>query len=120
MLLYTSPDRHAIERWNALDDHGVRITDIDPSRHECLQLLQKRGEVQLEIDALPTPEKVLIRLRYGVLQNEELTLREIGDFLSISRERVRQIEATAERKTQRSARISAHDARLPQRYTSQE
>ena len=120
LLLYTSPDNHAVDRWNALEDHEVRITDIDPSRHESLQLLQKRGDVQVAIDALPTPEKVLIRLRYGVLQNEELTLREIGDFLGISRERVRQIEATAERKTQRSARISAHDARLPKRYTSRE
>ena len=120
LLLYTSPESHAVDRWNALEDHDVRITDIDPSRRESLQLLQKRGDVQVAVDALPTPEKVLVRLRYGVLQNEELTLREIGDFLGISRERVRQIEATAERKTQRNARISAHDARLPKRYTSRE
>lgn len=117
LLLYTSPNSHALDQWNALVEPGHRVSAIDSTRHEAIGALQQHGDVQAAIDALPTAEKVLIRLRYGILQNEELTLREIGDFLGVSRERVRQIEATAERKTQRSARTGAHDARAPQRYT---
>jgi RNA polymerase primary sigma factor len=126
LLLLTSPNPKAVDRWNVLGDGCPHVSKVDPARQGYLQLLQQTAAVQLAIEKLPTPQKVLIRLRYGVLQNEELTLREIGDFLGLSRERVRQIESNAERKTQRSARIagnaasqpSRHDAKPPQRYTS--
>jgi RNA polymerase sigma factor (sigma-70 family) len=53
---------------------------------------------------LPVDEKTILQLRYGVLQDEELTLRDIGLILNLSRERVRQIEARAEAKCRRSVK----------------
>ena len=40
-------------------------------------------------------EALVIKLRYGVADGDECTLNEIGDRLSISRERIRQIEKDA-------------------------
>jgi RNA polymerase primary sigma factor len=54
------------------------------------------------VDKLPLDQRTILRLRYGVLQDEELTLRDIGEILDLSRERVRQIEARAEAKCRRS------------------
>src|SRR6185503_14863047 len=49
-------------------------------------------------------QKTILKLRYGVLQDDELTLRDIGEILGLSRERVRQIESRAEAKCRRSVR----------------
>ena len=43
----------------------------------------------------PEREREVLRLRYGLGLDRELTLGEIGRRLSLSRERVRQIEAKA-------------------------
>jgi len=58
-----------------------------------------RGEVAREIeqamDSLNDREREVMRLRYGLGLDRELTLEEIGRRLSVTRERVRQIEAKA-------------------------
>jgi RNA polymerase sigma factor (sigma-70 family) len=51
-------------------------------------------------------EREVLRLRYGLGLDRELTLEEIGRRLSVTRERVRQIEARALAKL-RAARNSA-------------
>lgn len=61
------------------------------------------GEVlEREIDnllsKLPEKERRVIELRFGLHGEEPKTLREIGDILQISRERVRQLEIKALRK----------------------
>jgi RNA polymerase primary sigma factor len=60
--------------------------------------------VQKTVENLPLQEKTILKLRYGVLQDDELTLRDIGELLNLSRERVRQIESRAEAKCRRSVR----------------
>jgi RNA polymerase sigma factor (sigma-70 family) len=45
----------------------------------------------------PREEKV-IRMRFGIGADRDYTLEEVGKYLSITRERVRQIEANAMRK----------------------
>ncbi|HKB80920.1 MAG TPA: sigma-70 family RNA polymerase sigma factor, partial [Thermoanaerobaculia bacterium] len=66
----------------------------------------QHGSVQQAVDELSLEEKTILKLRYGVLQDDELTLRDIGEILGLSRERVRQIESRAEAKCRRSVRRS--------------
>ena len=53
------------------------------------------GEVERAMGPLNEREREVLRLRYGLGLDRELTLEEIGRRLSITRERVRQIEAKA-------------------------
>jgi RNA polymerase primary sigma factor len=52
-------------------------------------------EVERAMEGLTPREREVLRLRYGLGLDRELTLEEIGRRLSITRERVRQIEAKA-------------------------
>ena len=38
---------------------------------------------------------MVVELRFGIMDGKEYTLREIGEMLSLTRERVRQIQAGA-------------------------
>ncbi len=106
LLLYTNPNPKAWPHfWYELDDRREGVTpDIAKDRLPYLQGLRQHGLVQLAIDDLTLEEKTIIKLRYGVLQDDELTLRDIGEILGLSRERVRQIESRAEAKCRRSVR----------------
>jgi RNA polymerase primary sigma factor len=106
LLLYTNPNPKAwFHFWYELDERRDGLSpDLDQSRLPHLQQLKQHGSVQQAIESLPLEEKNIIKLRYGVLQDDELTLRDIGEILSLSRERVRQIEARAEAKCRRSVR----------------
>jgi len=77
---------------------------IDMQRLPMLLSLQQQGLVQSTVDELTLEERTIIKLRFGVLQDDELTLRDIGEILGLSRERVRQIESRAEAKCRRSVR----------------
>ncbi|MCB9708030.1 MAG: sigma-70 family RNA polymerase sigma factor [Myxococcales bacterium] len=47
------------------------------------------------LSTLGPREQKVIRMRFGIGQRRDYTLREIGDQMNVSRERVRQIEASA-------------------------
>jgi RNA polymerase primary sigma factor len=105
LLLATNPNEDANEKFWELDDlTSTTMIRLDPHRLSLLGKLQQNGAVQREIEKLPVDEKTILQLRYGVLQDEELTLRDIGLILNLSRERVRQIEARAEAKCRRSVK----------------
>ena len=106
LLLYTNPNAKAWWRfWYELGDLDPTMTpQIDKTRMPMLELLKQQGAVQKAVEALPIEEKTILKLRYGVLQDDELTLRDIGEILGLSRERVRQIESRAEAKCRRSVR----------------
>jgi RNA polymerase primary sigma factor len=53
-------------------------------------------------------EREVVRLRFGLSDDEPRTLQEIGDRMRLSRERVRQIELQAKDKLRRSARLRSH------------
>ncbi|HYM62180.1 MAG TPA: sigma-70 family RNA polymerase sigma factor [Thermoanaerobaculia bacterium] len=106
LLLYTNPNPKAWWRfWYELGDLPAgMVQQIDPSRIPLLESLKQQASLQKTIEALGLEEKTILKLRYGVLQDEELTLRDIGEILGLSRERVRQIESRAEAKCRRSVR----------------
>ena len=56
------------------------------------------------INFLTKREKEIIKFRYG-LDEQQLTLEEIGKVFSVTRERIRQLESQALRKLQHPARI---------------
>lgn len=106
LLLYTNPNPKAWSRfWSEQPDfHNGLSPDMEPDRLPYLQNLRQHASVQEAVDELSLEEKTIIKLRYGVLQDDELTLRDIGEILGLSRERVRQIESRAEAKCRRSVR----------------
>ena len=66
--------------------------------------------------ALNYREREIIRLRYGLVDGYAYTLEEVGKIFSVTRERVRQIEAKAVRKLQhpvRSRKLSGFLDRVP-------
>ena len=98
LLLYMNPNPKARAQWQSLKDRGEPGAQI---RFDVLADLAKQGSVQNAVDQLPLDDRTILKLRYGIVQDEELTLRDIGEILKLSRERVRQIEANAERKCRR-------------------
>ena len=106
LLLYTNPNPKAwFHFWYELEDRRDDLSpDLAKDRLPHLQELRQHAAVQQAIDGLTLEEKTIVKLRYGVLQDDELTLRDIGEILGLSRERVRQIESRAEAKCRRSVR----------------
>ncbi len=54
-----------------------------------------RERIASVLASLSPRERLVLELRFGIMDGKEYTLREIGDMLSLTRERVRQIQAGA-------------------------
>jgi RNA polymerase primary sigma factor len=81
-----------------LEDHR----DDDPLYDFNQQLLKNRlSEV---MQSLNHREREILRMRYGLTDGYAYTLEEVGKIFSVTRERVRQIEAKAVRKLQQPYR----------------
>lgn len=107
LLLYTNPNPESWQAfWEDLGDLTPGMSaQIDARRLPFLQTIRQQGLVQKAIENdLTLEERTILKLRYGILQDDELTLRDIGEILGLSRERVRQIESRAEAKCRRSVR----------------
>jgi RNA polymerase primary sigma factor len=94
---------------------GATFGDLlrDPSAEEAFEELAMRlgaTEVPRLLGRLTRRERMVIEARYG-LGGPERTLRELGQFMGVSAERVRQIEQTALEKMRATA--SCPDARRP-------
>ena len=70
------------------------------------ELLHARtcADVRDLLDRLSPREALVLRLRFGFEQDEELTLRQIGECLRLSRERIRQLECQALERARRRIR----------------
>jgi RNA polymerase primary sigma factor len=84
------------------------------------QLLQRSSVEQTRnlLDSLPKKERAILCRRFGIPEDgsdgerEPMTLQEIGEELSLSRERVRQIEAQAIARIKRTMKSRALKAFL--------
>jgi RNA polymerase primary sigma factor len=81
-----------------VEDHR----DVDPLREITHQLLKQR--IADVLNELNYREREILKLRYGLSDGYSYTLEEVGQIFSVTRERVRQIEAKAVRKLQHPVR----------------
>jgi RNA polymerase sigma factor (sigma-70 family) len=85
---------------------GDTLKSQGPSpEHETLSADRRRA-VQKHLTVLSDRERDILRRRYGLMLEREQTLDEIGVALSISRERVRQIEKAAMKKLRRAMHVA--------------
>ncbi len=82
------------------DEDGRKFVDFlesesIPSPHETLVQQAWTDEVQRLLGTLSPMESRILRWRFGLDDEEELTLKEIGDKYNLSRERIRQLQEQA-------------------------
>ncbi|XP_030549928.2 RNA polymerase sigma factor sigB isoform X2 [Rhodamnia argentea] len=81
------------------------ISNPDAESAEDLLLKQfMRQDLEKVLDSLNPREKQVVRWRFGLEDGRMKTLQEIGELMSVSRERVRQIESCAFRKLKNKKR----------------
>jgi RNA polymerase primary sigma factor len=85
------------------EDEENSIGDIvpdenTPSPSDAIERDMLRQEVRRVLDGLNPRERQVIELRFGLVDDHDYTLEEVGKRLKVTRERVRQIEERAIRK----------------------
>lgn len=101
-------DKVGREKSVSISEHLVDDTSISPEEN----LLKNESEtlVRSAMVMLTEQEKMVIANRFGMQGERSFTLKEIGETMGLSRERIRQIEAQAKRKLRRIFAV--------QKYTS--
>jgi RNA polymerase primary sigma factor len=80
------PDENSVSPWKGALDRDMR------------------DKVQAALEVLPQRQRVILRMRYGIGLNAEYNLEEIGKTLSLTRERVRQLELDSLRRLRAAGR----------------
>lgn len=78
-----------------------------PSPFSDAERVEMSEHIQRVLRTLTEKEEKVIRMRFGIGAERDHTLEEVGRHLSITRERVRQIEAKALRKLKHPSRLKA-------------
>lgn len=78
-------------------ENAFDIADPAPDAGEVLDEAEMVDAVRAGIKLLPSREAIVIRMRRGV-NTHAMTLREVGDILAVTPERVRQIQNSGEEK----------------------
>jgi RNA polymerase primary sigma factor len=78
-----------------------------PSPYSDAEKTETSEQIQQVLKTLTPKEEMVIRMRFGIGADRDHTLEEVGRHLSITRERVRQIEAKALRKLKHPSRLKA-------------
>ncbi|MEW6162531.1 MAG: sigma-70 family RNA polymerase sigma factor [Nitrospirota bacterium] len=76
-----------------------------PSPYSDAERIETSEHIQGVLKTLTPKEEKVIRMRFGIGMDRDHTLEEVGRHLSITRERVRQIEAKALRKLKHPSRL---------------
>ena len=72
--------------------------DTDEDVFEYVSMLQLKDQLQEVLNTLSPREKMVLEMRFGIGDDKMHTLREVGNELNLSPERIRQIEAKALRR----------------------
>ncbi|APR88516.1 RNA polymerase sigma factor RpoD [Minicystis rosea] len=101
----------------AREDRDTRLGELIPDRStlapdEQIAEIHMRAQTVRLLEHLTPREQDVLRRRFGLDDAPEQTLAEIGASLSVSRERVRQIEAEALRKLRQPSQAGELDSYL--------
>jgi RNA polymerase primary sigma factor len=82
------------------DDDQTQLREIledveAPKPQQVAHAELVRGVVISAVDSLPTRERKILELRFGLGEHQPHTLEDIGQMFGLSRERVRQLQNTA-------------------------
>jgi len=102
-ILGVVPEPQALDDMSDDDSPGLMRFIADPNAPCPLERTvdrELREKVEATLKVLTEREEEIIRLRFGIGRDMPYTLEEIGRVMNLSRERVRQIEATALKKVQ--------------------
>lgn len=96
---------------------GAELGDFTPdvttkAADEAVADTRMREQARALLALLSPREQDVLRRRFGIEDAPELTLREIGESLSLSRERVRQIETEALKKLRAASEKAGLDSYL--------
>ncbi len=81
------------------------IEDVDAvSPHEATIMHDLRQNLRRVMSSLTPREERVLRMRFGIGTRSDLTLEEVGRSFSVTRERIRQIEAKALKKLKHPSR----------------
>jgi len=84
---------------------------ITDNNSPCPYLEAARNEISEQVlgilQTLTSREEQVIKMRFGIGLDKDYTLKEIGEYFSLTRERVRQIERTAFKKLKNPKRLRA-------------
>lgn len=93
------------------DEEDSKLVDLieDPSTSSPVNILEMNELKEIINNALSsvlnTREESIVRLRFGIDEEKEHTLEEVGHQFQVTRERIRQIEVKAIKKLKRAARV---------------
>ncbi|MBN2654838.1 MAG: sigma-70 family RNA polymerase sigma factor [Nitrospirae bacterium] len=95
-----------------IGDEDTELEDFigdkaSPSPYNEAERVETSEQIQRVLRTLTPKEETVVRMRFGIGVDRDHTLEEVGRFLSITRERVRQIEAKALRKLKHPSRLRA-------------
>lgn len=76
---------------------------IASPKKEAMRMLI-REEVDKVLETLNDREKLVLKMRYGLINGKAKTLEEVGQYFNVTRERIRQIEVKALRKLRHPSR----------------
>lgn len=83
----------------ALQDQAMREVDDEPTRDALVR------ELELALGELDQKERLVMRLRYGLQDDEPWSLQQVGERMRLGTERVRRLEARAVQKLRRTQHL---------------
>jgi RNA polymerase primary sigma factor len=92
----------------ALQWEGASNLEIAPPEHD-LEHQQRKQVIETVLDTLTPRESKILKLRFGIsnVENDGATLEKIGTIFSVTKDRIRQLEARALRKLRHPSRSNA-------------